>query len=71
MIIILRQNSTESVGNMPPFPPGHLLPQVFQMMHRKLKYDQFESKGGGGQHNEETPQSTTKMPGNPKFDPFY
>ena len=34
-------------------------------MHRKPKYDQFQSKGN---HNEENPQSTTKMPGNPKFD---
>ena len=32
------------------------------------KYDQFQSKG---HNNEENPQSTTKMPGNPKFDPFH
>ena len=31
------------------------------------KYDQFQPKGN---HNEENPQSTAKMPGNPKFDPF-
>ena len=31
---------------------------------RTMSYDQFQSKD---HHNEENPQSTTKMPGNPKF----
>ena len=59
-----RQHSTQSVGNMPPPSPPHLLPQVLQIMPRNPKYDQFQPKG---HHNEENPQSTTKMPGNPKF----
>ena len=59
-----KQNSTQSVGNMPPLPPRHLLLQVLQIMPRKPKYDQFPSKG---HHNEENPQSMTKIP---KFDPF-
>ena len=32
------------------------------------QYDQFQPKG---HHNEEDPQSKTKMPGDPKFDPFH
>ena len=65
-----RQHSTQSVGNMPPPSPPHLLllPQVLQIMPRNPKYDQFQPKG---HHNEENPQSTTKMPGNSKFDPFH
>ena len=63
-----RQHSTQSVGNMPPPSPPHLLPQVLQTMPRNPKYDQFQPKG---HHNEENPQSTTKMPGNPKFYPFH
>ena len=51
---------------MPPLPPQHLLPHVLQMMPRKLKYDQFQSKG---HHNEENPQSMTKMSGNLKIVP--
>ena len=50
---------------MPPLPPRHLLPHVLQIMPRNPKYDQFQSKG---QHNEENPQSMTKVP---KFDPFH
>ena len=65
---ITRQHSTQSVGNMPPPSPPHLLPQVLQIMPRNPKYDQFQPKG---HHNEENPQSTTKMPGNPKFYPFH
>ena len=34
-------------------------------MPRKPKYDQFQSKG---HHNEENPQTMTKIP---KFDPFH
>ena len=60
-----RQNLTQSVGNMPPLLPRHLLPQVLQIMPRKPKYDQFQSKG---HHKEENPQSMTKIP---KFDPFH
>ena len=63
-----RQHSTQSVGNMPPPSPRHLLPHVLQIMPRNPKYDQFQPKG---HHNEENPQSTTKMPGNPTFDPFH
>ena len=63
-----RQHSTQSVGNMPPPSPPHLLPQVLQIMPRNPKYDQFQPKG---HHNEENPQSTTKMPGNPKFYLFH
>ena len=59
-----RQNWTQSVGNMPPLPPRHLLPHVLQIMPRNPKYDQFQSKG---HHNEENPQSMTKIP---KFDPL-
>ena len=59
-----RQNLRQSVGNMPPLPPPHLLPHVLQIMPRNHKYDQFESKG---HHNEENPHSMTKIP---KFDPF-
>ena len=58
-----RQHSTQSVRNMPPPSPRHLLPQVLQIMPRNTNYDQFQPKG---HHNEET-QSMTKMPGNPKF----
>ena len=57
-----RQNSIQSVGNMPPLPPCHLFSHVLQIMPRNPKYDQFQSKW---HHNEENPQSTTKMPGNP------
>ena len=53
---------------MPPPSPPHLLPQVLQIMPRNPKYDQFQPKG---HHNEENPQSTTNMPGNPKFYPFH
>ena len=60
-----RQNSTQSVRNMPPPSPRHLLQHVLQIMPRNAKYDQFQPKG---HHNEENPQSTTKMAGNPKFD---
>ena len=42
--------------------------QVLQIMPRDPKYDQFQPKG---HHNEENPQSMTKMPGNPKFYPFH
>ena len=63
-----RQHSTQSVGNMPPPSPRHLLPQVLQIMPRNPKYDQFQPKG---HHNEENPQSRTKMPGNPKFYLFH
>ena len=63
-----RQHSTQSVGNMPPPSPRHLLPQVLQIMPRNPKYDQFQPKG---HHNEENPQSMTKMPENPKFYPFH
>ena len=63
-----RQHSTQSVGNMPPPSPPHLLPHVLQIMPRNPKYDQFQPKG---HHNEENPQSTTKMPGNLKFYPFH
>ena len=37
-------------------------------MPRNPKYDQFQSKGN---HNEENPESMTKMAGNPKFDQFH
>ena len=37
-------------------------------MPRNPKYDQFQLKG---HQNEENPQSMTKMPGNPNFDPFH
>ena len=57
-----RQHSTQSVGNMPPPSPRHLLPHVLQIMPRNPKYDQFQPKG---HHNEENPQSATKMPVNP------
>ena len=60
-----RQNSKQSVRNMPPLPPGYLVPHVLQMMPRNLKYDQFQSKG---HHNEENPQSMTQIH---KFDPFH
>ena len=53
---------------MPPPSPRHLLPQVLQIMPRNPKYDQFQPKS---HHNEENPQSMTKMPGNPKFYPFH
>ena len=62
--MITRQHSTQSVGNMPPPSPRHLLPHILQIMPRNPKYDQFQPKG---HYNEENPQSTTKMPGNPKF----
>ena len=67
-ITLIRQNSMQSVENMPPLPPWHLLPHVLQIMPRNPKYDQFQSKG---HHNEENLQSTTKMPGSPKFDLFH
>ena len=63
-----RQHSTQSVGNMPPPSPRHLLPHILQIMPRNAKYDQFQPKG---HHNMENSQSTTKMPGNPKFYPFH
>ena len=63
-----RQHSTQTVGNMPPPSPRHLLPHVLQIMPRNLKYDQFQPKG---HHNEENPESATKMPVNPKFYPFH
>ena len=65
---LTRQHSTQSVGNMPPPSPGHLLPHVLQIMPRNPKYDKFQPKG---HHNEENPQSMTKMPGNPQFYPFH
>ena len=37
-------------------------------MPRNGNYDQFQPKG---HHNEENPQSMTKMPGNPKFYLFH
>ena len=43
-------------------PLRHWLPHVLQIMPRNPKYDQFQPKG---HHNEENPQSMTKMPGNP------
>ena len=64
-----RQHSTQSVGNMPPPSPWHLLPHVLQIMPRNPKYDQFQPKNG--HHNEENPQSSTKMPGTPKFYPLH
>ena len=67
-IYVTIQHSTQSVGNMPPPSPRHLLQHVLQIMPRNPKYDQFQPKG---HHNEENPQSTTKMPRNPKFYPFY
>ena len=64
--MITRQNSTQSVGYMPPSPPSrHLLPHVLQIMPRIPKYHQFQSKG---HQNEENPQNMTKIP---KFDPFH
>ena len=60
-----RQNSTQSVGNMPPLPPRHLLPHVLRIMPGNPKYDQFQSKG---HHDEKNSQSMTKIP---KFDPFH
>ena len=60
-----RQNSTQSLRNMPPLPPRHLLPHVLQIRPRNPKNDQLQSKG---HHNEEYPQSMTKIP---KFDPFH
>ena len=63
-----RQHSTQSVRNMPPPSPRHLLPHVLQIMPRNAKYDQFQPKG---HHNEENPQSMTKTPGNPKFYLFH
>ena len=63
-----RQHSTQSVRNMPPSSPRHLLPHVLQIMPRNANYDQFPPKG---HHNEENPQSMTKMPGNPKFYLFH
>ena len=63
-----RPHSTQSVGNMPPPSPQHLLPHILQIMPRNPKYDQFQPKG---HHNMENSQSTTKMPGNPKFYPFH
>ena len=65
---LTRQHSTQSDGNMPPPSPQHLLPHVLHIMPRNPKYDQFQPKGD---HNEENPQSTTKMPGHPKFYPFH
>ena len=62
-----RRNSMQSIGNMPPPSPRHLHPYVLQIMPQNPKYDQFQPKG---HHNEENPQRTIKMPGNPKFDPF-
>ena len=63
-----RQHSTQSVQNMPPSSPQHLLPHGLQIMPRNPKYDQYQPKG---HYNEENPQSTTKMPGNRKFYPFH
>ena len=65
---LTRQHSTQSVRNMPPPSPRHLLPHVLQIMPRNANYDQFQPKG---HHNEENPQSMTKMPGNPKFYLFH
>ena len=45
-----RQHSTQSVGNMPPPSPRHLLPHILQIMSRNPKYDKFQPKG---HHNEE------------------
>ena len=45
----------------------HLLPHVLQIMPRNPKYDQFQSKR---HHNQENPQCTTKMPGNPNLTYF-
>ena len=53
---------------MPPPSPQYLLPHILQIMPRNPKYDQFQPKG---HHNMENSQSTTKMPGNPKFYPFH
>ena len=63
-----RQHSTQSVRNMPPPSPRHLLPHVLKIMPKNANYDQFQPKG---HHNEENPQSMTKMPGNPKFYLFH
>ena len=63
-----RQHSTQSVRNMPPPSPRHLLPHVLQIMPRNANYDQFQPKG---HHNEENSQSMTKMPENPKFYLFH
>ena len=65
---VTRQHSTQSVRNMPPPSPRHLLPHVLQIMPKNANYDQFQPKG---HHNEENPQSMTKMPGNPKFYLFH
>ena len=48
--------------------PSTFTPHILQIMPRNPKYDQFQPKG---HHNEENPQSTTKMPGHPKFYPFH
>ena len=37
-------------------------------MSRNPKYDRFQPKGD---HNEENPQSKTKMHENPKYDRFH
>ena len=42
---ITRQHSTQSVGNMPPPSPRHLLPHALQIMPRNPKYDKFQPKG--------------------------
>ena len=47
---ITRQHSTQSVRNMPPPSPRHLLPHVLQIMPRNPKYDKFQPKG---HHSEE------------------
>ena len=58
----------QNVRNMPPLPTQHLLPAFFQIMARNPKYNQFQAKG---HLNEENPQSMTKIPRKPKFDPFH
>ena len=40
-----RQNSTQSVRNMPLLPPRHLLPHVLQIMHRNPKMTSYSQRG--------------------------
>ena len=61
-----RQNSTQSIGNMPLLASRHLLQHIRQMMPRNPKYNQFQSKG---HHNEENPQTMTKNAWKPNIWP--
>ena len=51
-----RQHSTQSVGNMPPPSPRHLLPHVLRIMPRNPKYDKFQPKGPHNEENAWKPQ---------------